>query len=146
MITTQENDWSPQLKGIPWIQKARPGLRPTRDAKGVLPGTSRQLASADSPDPIPLWLAMPTDVRKHRLMREAHATEDLDVASTENDIVMIVIAVLMLLIYWGAAAIAVGSVANRQEAAMEHQPAMLKKEVQVSTPIRSANSKDSDSR
>ena len=146
MSTTHENDWSPQLKGIPWIQKTRPGLRPAREAKGVLPGTSQQPMSADSADPIPLWLAMPTDVRKHRLMREAHATEDLDVASTENDIVMIVIAVLMLLIYWGAAAIAVGSVANRQEAAMEHQPAMLKKEVQVSTPIRSANGKDSDSR
>lgn len=146
MITTQENDWSPQLKGIPWIQKARPGLRPARDAKVVPPGTSQKRMSVDSPDPIPLWLAMPTDVRKHRLMREVHATEDLDLASTENDIVMIVIAVLMLLIYWGAAAIAVGSVANRQEAAMEHQPAMLKKEVQISAPTRSANSKDSDSR
>ena len=146
MITPQENDWSPQLKGVPWIQKTRPGLRPAREAKGVLPGTSQQPMSADSADPIPLWLAMPTDVRKHRLMREAHATEDLDVASTENDIVMIIIAILMLLIYWGAAAIAVGSVANRQEAAMEHQPAMLKKEVQVSAPVRAANSKDSDSR
>ena len=57
---------------------------------------------------------MPTDVRKQRLLREAHEIEGADSANAGNDFALIVVAVLVLAIYWGAAAIVAGSAMNRQ--------------------------------
>ena len=112
MVSTRENDWHPPANDVPWMQKARPGLR------SVLAGRVSSLAASPSPqdispDPITDKTGMPVDPRKRGLMREAHETDDSDLALAGNDLVWIVAAVLMLSIYWGAAAVAVGSAMNR---------------------------------
>lgn len=106
MDTTRENDGHPPVNGLPWMQKARPGLRSALAGRVVPLAASPTSTQYQSSEPIKVEIAIPTDVRKQRLLREAHETEGGDIASAGNDFLLIVIAVLMLGIYWGAAAVA----------------------------------------
>ena len=106
MDTTRENDGHPPVNGVPWMQKARPGLRSALAGRVVPLTASPTSTQYQSSEPIKVEIAIPTDVRKQRLLREAHETEGGDIASAGNDFLLIVIAVLMLGIYWGAAAVA----------------------------------------
>ena len=93
---------------------------------------------------------MPTNARKQRLLRETHETEGGEIAATGNDVAMIVAAVLMLVIYWGAAAIAAGSamnwhggVAQRNVVTLKYQKPMGGSVPATRPQNRAANFKDS---
>lgn len=145
MVSTRENDWHPPANEVPWMQKARPGLR------SALAGRVSPLAASPSPqdlssDPITVNIGMPVDPRGQGLVREAHGTDDSDLALAGNDLVWIVAAVLMLSIYWGAAAVAVGSARNRGGDAVQQNVATQRNEKpagdgvpQTSTQSRAAN-------
>lgn len=93
---------------------------------------------------------MPTNARKQRLLREAHETEGGEIASAGNDVAMIVAAVLMLAIYWGAAAIAAGTAMNwrgdvvqRNVVTLKYQKPMGGSVPATSPQNRAVNFKDS---
>ena len=145
MVSTRESDWQPPANDVPWMQKARPGLR------SALAGRVSSLAAFpsphdESPDPLTVKIGMPVDPRKPGLVHEAHETDDSDLALAGNDLVWIVAAVLMLSIYWGAAAVAVGSAMNRGGDAVQQNVATQRNDKpvgdavpQTSTQNRAAN-------
>ncbi len=147
MVTTQENDWHPQVNGVPWMQKARPGLRSARKLRfAELPLPE----SSTSPDQITLEKTMPTDARKQRLLHEAHETQNGGSASLGKDVEMIIAAVLVLAIYWGAAAFAAGSamfkrgdVVHRNEITLKYEKPMGGSVPVANPQNRAANVKDS---
>ncbi len=140
MVTTPENDWSTELKGVPWMQKARPGLRKTREAKDgrpvVVDAVSTQSATHQQP-----------------LSRDAQRMEEAESASAENVFLMIVVVVLLLTMYWGTAAIVLGTASSRRNDAPQVEATVLKKDRAVATDApesngqsRATNSKDSGAR
>ena len=94
---------------------------------------------------------MPSDARKQRMLREAHETENSGTNGHRKDVELIIAAVLVLAIYWGAAAFAASSAMFRRGDAVQRNEMTLKyaKPMGGSVPAsnpqnRSANFKDSD--
>ena len=81
---------------------------------------------AISTDRLTAGITMPNDVRKQRLLREAHATEDGEIFNAWNAAVIMVIAAVALTIYWGVAAIVVTSATERRGDAAPGDSSMLK--------------------
>ncbi len=147
MVTTPENDWSTELKGVPWMQKARPGLRKFREIRQAKDGR---------PVAVPVTSAQSaTSIRSHKqpLSHEAQRTEEAESASAENVFLMIVVVVLLLTMYWGTAAIVLGTASNRRNDAPQIEATVLKKHRAIATDApesngqsRATNSKDSGAR
>ena len=143
MVTTPENDWGTELKGVPWIQKTRPGLRKAKEAKDgrpVVAAVSAQITAS---------------IQDHiqSLSSDAQRTEEAESASAENVFLMIVVVVLLLTMYWGTAAIVLGTASNRRTDAPQAESMVLKKDRAVATDaaesngqFRATNSKDSGAR
>ena len=127
MITTQETDWLPQVNGVPWMQKARPGLDSAKGRKLPQFVALPLPASCITPDPATSEIAVPGATRKQRLLREAHETEG-EVTSVGNDVVMVVVAILVLTIYWGTAAFVAGSSMSQRSDAVQRNVLTLKYE------------------
>lgn len=136
MVTTQENDWHPQVNGVPWMQKARPGLRSARKPPfAALPLPE----SCQLPDQITLEKIMSTDKRKQRLLHETNETENGGTATLGKDVEMIVAAVLVLAIYWGAAAFAAGSAMFRRGDVVQRNEITLKYDKPMGGSVPAAN-------
>ena len=93
---------------------------------------------------------MPTETRKQRPLHEANDAEHGGTATLGKDVEMIIAAVLVLAIYWGAAAFAAGSAMFRRGDVVQRNEITLKYEkpmggsVPVANPQnRAANVKDS---
>ena len=142
MDMTRENDGHPPVNGVPWMQKARPGLRSALAGRVVPLAASPTSTQYQSSEPIKVEIAIPTDVRKQRLLREAHETEGGDIASAGNDFLPIIIAVLMLGIYWGAAAVAVGSAMSRPGDGVQPNFATQKNERPASDALPRASTRN----
>lgn len=142
MVTTRESDWSAQLNATPWIQKLRPGLRHAahgRPMHFVAAAPDTQPHTAVSTDSIATASAMPANTRKQRLLDEAHECEADDVSSVESAFVLLVIIVLALAMYWGTAAIVLGSATNQRLATAQHDSTMPKKAQAISSAAREAS-------
>ena len=144
MVTTPENDWGTELKGVPWIQKTRPGLRKAREAKDGRPVVVAAVSAQ-----------ITTSIQNHKqpLSSDAQRTEEAESASAENVFLMIVVVVLLLTMYWGTAAIVLGTASNRRNDAPQAESMVLKKDRAVATDAaesngqsRATNSKDSGAR
>ena len=143
MVTTPENDWGTELKGVQWIQKTRPGLRKAREVKDgrpVVAAVSAQITAS-------------IQDHKQSLSSDAQRTEEAESASAENVFLMIVVVVLLLTMYWGTAAIVLGTASNRRNDAPQAESIVLKKDRAVATDAaesngqsRATNSKDSGAR
>ena len=142
MVTTRESDWSAQLNATPWIQKPRPGFRHAahgRPMHFVAAAPDAPPHTAVSTDSIATASAMPANTRKQRLLDEAHECEADEVSSVESAFVVLVIIVLALAMYWGTAAIVLGSATNQRLATAQHDSNMPKKVQVTSTAARQAS-------
>ena len=142
MVTTRESDWSAQLNATPWIQKPRPGLRHAahgRPMHFVPAAPDAPPHKAVSTDPIAAASAMSANTRKRRLLDEAHECEADEVSSVESAFVVLVIIVLALAMYWGTAAIVLGSATNQRLATTQHESNMPKKVQATSNAAREAS-------
>ena len=152
MITTQMNDWNRHLNGIPWTQKERPGLRSPKEGRPMQSARTLRPASCVSTAPLTPWIAVqndihkPNDVRKQRLLREAHGSAyceingdiDGEISSIENAFVILVTAVLALSIYWGAVAVVLGSTTVKRSDATQRDASLQKKDQLVGNAVTSA--------
>lgn len=109
MIMMRENDRRPYVNDIPWFKKTRPGIRTPNEHKPVDLTASMVFATAIATDRVTAGIVMPDDVRKQRPLREVDATEDGDIFTARNAVVIMVSAILALAIYWGVAALVVAT-------------------------------------
>ena len=125
MLTTQQNDWSPCLNSVPWIQKARPGVRPTGAGNSQLLPASPPRRPSPPNHHIATGTTMSNDARKQRLLREAHQTEDGDATNIESVFVVVVVAVVAVVVYWGAAVLTVTSSAEQRAGTAPRESTMV---------------------
>ena len=145
MVTTRESDWSAQLNATPWIQKPPPGLRHAAHGRPMhfVAAVPAAPPHADiATDPIATASAMPANTRKQRLLDEADEYEAGEVSLVESAFVVLVIIVLALAMYWGTAAIVLGSATHQRLATAQHDSTMPKKVQATSTVAREAGERN----
>lgn len=125
MLTTQQNDWSPCLNSVPWIQKTRPGVRPAGAGSSQLLPASPLRGPSRPNHHIETGTTMSNDARKQRLLREAHQTEDGDTPNVESIFVVVVVAVVAVVVYWGAAVLTVTSSAEQRAGTAPRESTMV---------------------
>jgi hypothetical protein len=126
MVTTQDSDWNPGLNSVPWTKKVRPGVRAAGDGRPQLLPASPPRGPSRPDHQFATEKTMSTETRKQRLLREVRGTEESEPNSVENTFVVLVVAVVALVVYWGAAVLTVTSSAERGTSAAQREAMMIK--------------------
>jgi len=87
--TRLEKDTTPPLNCVSWIHKARPGVRPVREAR-LAPLAAPPSRPADA---IATRVTVLDDARKKRQLRETPVAETCEILNTGNSFAIMTIAV-----------------------------------------------------